>query len=103
MAMDLGANYELTSNIDFSSGLAVAGKYPGMWSSSGFSPIGDPSLQFTGGFDGKAARYVTLRTTCRPMLTSGYSGFGTGGSMGDLSLQNATVPGLGYVGGVAGV
>ena len=40
MAMDLGASYKLASNIDFSSGLAVGGRYPGMWSASGFSPIG---------------------------------------------------------------
>jgi hypothetical protein len=36
MAMDLGASYRLTSNIDFSSGLAAGGKYPGMWSPDGF-------------------------------------------------------------------
>ena len=41
MAMDLGASYRLASNIDFSSGLAVGGRYPGMWSASGFSPIGN--------------------------------------------------------------
>ena len=41
MAMDLGASYRLISNIDFSSGLVVGGKYPGMWSASGFSPIGN--------------------------------------------------------------
>ena len=53
MAMDLGASYRLASNIDFSSGLAVGGKYPGMWSSSGFSPIGNYSTQFAGSFDGQ--------------------------------------------------
>ncbi len=103
MAMDLGANYKLTSNIDFSSGLAVAGKYPGMWSSSGFSPIGDPSLQFTGGFDGQGRAIRNLAIDLPSDAYVGLFGFiGTGGSVGNLSLQNATITGLGYVGGVTG-
>ena len=65
MAMDLGANYKLTSNIDFSGGLAVGGKYPGMWSSSGFSPIGDLSNQFAGSFDGQG-RVISNLAIDRP-------------------------------------
>ncbi len=47
MAMDLDASYRLTSNIDFSGGF-TGGKYPGMWSPDGFSPIGDLFSQFAG-------------------------------------------------------
>ena len=49
MAMNLGASYTLAGNIDLGSSLAaVGGKYPGMWSSAGFVPIGNGSTKFTG-------------------------------------------------------
>ena len=103
MAMDLSASYRLTSNIDFSSGLAVGGKFPGMWSASGFSPIGDVSTAFTGSFDGQG-RTISNLVINRP--SDAYIGlFGTigiGGSASNLSLQNANVTGLAYVGGLTG-
>ena len=46
MAINLGASYTLAGNIDFGSSLAaVGGKYPGMWSSAGFVPIGNACHQ----------------------------------------------------------
>ena len=103
MAMDLSASYRLTSNIDFSSGLGVGGKFPGMWSATGFSPIGDVSTAFTGSFDGEG-RTISNLVINRP--SDAYIGlFGTigiGGSASNLSLQNANVTGLAYVGGLTG-
>ena len=103
MAMDLGASYTLASNIDFSSGLAVGGKFPGMWSASGFSPVGDLSGQFTGSLDGQGHVISNLAIDLPSAAYVGLFGtIGIGGSVGNLSLQNATVTGLGYVGGLAG-
>lgn len=104
MAMDLGANYKLTSNIDFSGGLAVGGKYPGMWSSSGFSPIGDLSNQFAGSFDGQG-RVISNLAIDRP--STDYVGlFGyaqTGAALSNVSLQAATIIGANRVGTLAGL
>ena len=103
MAMDLGASYRLISNVDFSSGLAVGGKYPGMWSSSGFSPIGDLPSQFTGSLDGQGHVISNLTINLPSAAYVGLFGaIGVGGSASNLSLQNATVTGLGYVGGLTG-
>ena len=58
MAMNLGASYTLAGNIDFGSSLAaVGGKYPGMWSSAGFVPIGSTATKFTGAFDGQGLHH----------------------------------------------
>jgi filamentous hemagglutinin family protein len=103
MAMDLGANYKLASAIDFSSGLAAGGKYPGMWSSSGFSPIGNLSTQFTGSLDGQSHVISNLAINLPSDAYIGLFGsIGTGGSVSNLGLQNATITGLGYVGGLTG-
>ncbi|MEH2607817.1 beta strand repeat-containing protein [Bradyrhizobium sp. AZCC 1693] len=103
IAMNLGASYKLASDIDFSSGLAVGGKHPGMWSSSGFSPIGNSSTQFTGGFDGQGHAIRNLAINLPSTAYVGLFGaIGVGGSASNLSLQNATVTGLGYVGGLTG-
>ena len=49
MAMNFGASYTLAGSIDLGPSLAaVGGKYPGMWSSAGFVPIGNGSTKFTG-------------------------------------------------------
>ena len=61
MAMNLGASYTLAGNIDLGSSLAaVGGKYPGMWSSAGFVPIGSGSTKFTGAFDGQGRTIANL-------------------------------------------
>ncbi|WP_426527027.1 MBG domain-containing protein [Bradyrhizobium sp. McL0615] len=103
MAMDPNASYRLTSNIDFSSGLAAGGKYPGMWSPSGFSPIGDLSSQFGGSLDGQGHAISNLAINRPSDAYIGLIGYiGTGGSVSNLGLQNATITGNGYVGGLTG-
>ena len=103
MAMDLGASYRLTSNIDFSSGLAVGGRYPGMWSSSGFSPIGDYSTQFAGSFDGQGRVISNLAINLPSTNYVGLFGYiRTGGAVSNVSLQAATITGQDRVGILAG-
>ena len=104
MAMDLGASYKLASNIDFSSGLAVGGKYPGMWSSSGFSPIGDYSNQFTGSFDGQGHVISNLTIDLPSTNYVGLFGYtGAGATLSNVSLQAATVAGATRVGILVGL
>ena len=104
MAMDLGASYRLASNIDFSSGLAVGGKYPGMWSSSGFSPIGDYSNPFAGTFDGQGRVISNLAIDLSSTNFVGLFGYTeVGAALSNVSLQAATVAGAGRVGILVGL
>ena len=68
---------------------AVGGKYPGMWSSAGFVPIGD-ATKFTGSFDGQG-RTISNLTINRP--TNDYVGLfgyvGIGGTVQDVGLLGA--------------
>ena len=71
MTMNFGASYTLAGNIDLGSSLAaVGGKYPGMWSSAGFVPIGNGSTKFTGAFDGQGRTIANLRSIDRPPPTA---------------------------------
>ena len=67
------------------------------------SPIGSSSDQFAGSLDGQS-RAISNLAINRP--SDAYVGlFGaieTGGSVSNLSLQNATITGNGYVGGITG-
>ncbi len=102
MAMNLDASYRLTSNIDFSSGL-VGGKYPGMWSSAGFSPIGNLFTQFTGSLDGQNHVISNLSINLPSTNYVGLFGYTTATStLSNVSLQAATVAGLNRVGILAG-
>ena len=104
MAMNLGASYKLTSNIDFSSDLAVGGKYPGMWSASGFSPIGDTATKFTGAFNGQG--YTIANLTINRPTTDGVGLFGyvgAGVTVQDVGLLGAAVTGRNNVGALAGI
>jgi hypothetical protein len=104
MAMDLGAGYKLAANVDFSSGLAVGGKYPGMWGSTGFSPIGDLSSPFTGTFDGQGHVISNLAINLPSTSYVGLFGYTTATStLSNVSLQAATVTGLNRVGILAGM
>ena len=104
MAMDLGASYKLASNIDFSSGLAVGGKYPGMWSASGFSPIGDYSNQFAGSFDGQGRVISNLAIDLPSTNYVGLFGYArAGAALSNVSLQAATVAGAARVGILVGM
>ena len=104
MAMDLGASYRLASNIDFSSGRAVGGKYPGMWSSSGFSPIGDYYNHFAGNFHGQGRVISNLAIDLSSTNFVGLFGHaGAGAALSNVSLQAATVAGAGRVGILVGL
>ena len=104
MAMNLGASYKLTSNIDFSSEVAVGGKYPGMWSSSGFSPIGNPSSQFTGSFDGQNLVISNLAIDLPSTNYVGLFGYASAtATLSNASLQAASIAGATGVGTLAGL
>jgi filamentous hemagglutinin family protein len=104
MAMDLGASYKLASAIDFSSGLAVAGKYPGMWSSSGFSPIGNVPTQFTGSFDGQGHAISNLAIDLPSTNYVGLFGYASAtAKLNNVSLQAASISGATGVGTLAGL
>ena len=104
MAMNFGASYKLTSNIDFSSDLATGGKYPGMWSSAGFSPIGSTATKFTGAFNGQGYTIANLtinRPTTDEVGLFGYVGAGV--TVRDAGLLGAAVTGRNNVGALAGI
>ena len=103
MAMNLDASYRLTSHIDFSGGF-VGGKYPGMWSPAGFSPIGDLFTQFTGSLDGQNHVISNLTINLPSTNYVGLFGYTTATStLSNVSLQAATVTGLNRVGILAGL
>ena len=90
MAMNLDASYRLTSNIDFSGGF-VGGKYPGMWSPTGFSPIGNLSTRFTGSLDGQNHVISNLTIDLPSTNYVGLFGYTTATStLSNVSLQAAT-------------
>jgi filamentous hemagglutinin family protein len=102
MAMNLDASYRLTSNIDFSGGF-VGGKYPGMWSPTGFSPIGNLFTQFTGSLDGQNHVISNLTINLPSTNYVGLFGYTTATStLSNVSLQAATVTGLNRVGTLTG-
>jgi hypothetical protein len=104
MAMNLGASYTLAGNIDLGSSLAaVGGKYPGMWSSAGFVPIGSTATKFTGAFNGQGYTIANLtinRPTTDDVGLFGYVGAGV--TVQDVGLLGAAVTGRNYVGALAG-
>ena len=104
MTMNLGASYTLAGNIDLSSSLAaVGGKYPGMWSSAGFVPIGSTATKFTGAFNGQG-RTITNLTINRPTTDDvGLFGYvGAGVTVQDVGLLGTAVTGRNEVGALAG-
>ena len=105
MAMDLGASYTLAGNIDLGSSLAaVGGKYPGMWSSAGFVPIGSTATKFTGAFNGQGYTIANLtinRPTTDDVGLFGYVGAGV--TVQDVGLLGAAVTGRNNVGALAGI
>ena len=105
MAMNFGASYTLAGNIDLSSSLAaVGGKYPGMWSSAGFVPIGSTATKFTGAFNGQGYTIANLtinRPTTDEVGLFGYVGAGV--TVRDVGLLGAAVTGRNQVGALAGI
>ena len=95
MTMNLGASYTLAGNIDLGSSLAaVGGKYPGMWSSAGFDPIGSGTAKFTGAFDGQGRTIANL-TINRPSAANvGLFGYiGSSATISDIGLVGVNVSG----------
>ncbi|MBI1205279.1 MAG: hypothetical protein GC182_22475, partial [Rhodopseudomonas sp.] len=87
MGMDLTASYTLANNIDAS---ATAGSdASGMWTTVGFSPVGNENGTFKGTFDGQG-HTITGLTINRPSTTY-VALFG--------QTENATVKNVGLVGG----
>ena len=105
MSMNLGASYTLAGNIDLGSSLAaVNGKYPGMWSSAGFFPIGSTATKFTGAFNGQGYTIANLtinRPTTDDVGLFGYVGAGV--TVRDAGLLGAAVTGRNNVGALAGI
>ncbi|KAB7774317.1 hypothetical protein CEK69_00715 [Xanthomonas sp. LMG 12462] len=101
MAYNMAANYSLSADIDASQ--TAGSNASGMWSSAGFSPVGDSNNAFTGSLDG-ANRTISALTIARGG-TSYVGLFGNTGAASrivNLALTGATVTGTAYVGGVAG-
>ncbi|MCW0391808.1 MBG domain-containing protein [Xanthomonas sacchari] len=101
MAYNMAANYSLSADIDASQ--TAGSNASGMWSSAGFSPVGDSNNAFTGSLDG-ANRAISALTIARGG-TSYVGLFGNTGAASrivNLALTGATVTGTAYVGGVAG-
>ncbi|XQA61879.1 MBG domain-containing protein [Xanthomonas sacchari] len=101
MAYNMAANYSLSADIDASQ--TAGSNASGMWSSAGFSPVGDSNNAFTGSLDG-ANRAISGLTIARGG-TSYVGLFGNTGAASrivNLALTGATVTGTAYVGGVAG-
>ncbi|UYK85851.1 filamentous hemagglutinin N-terminal domain-containing protein [Xanthomonas sacchari] len=101
MAYNLAANYSLSADIDASQ--TAGSNASGMWSSAGFSPVGDSNNAFTGSLDG--TNHTISGLTIARGGTSYVGLFGNTGAASrivNLALTGATVTGTAYVGGVAG-
>ena len=82
----------------------MGGKYPDMWSASGFSPIGDYSNQFAGSFDGQGRVISNLAIDLPSTNHVGLFGYaGAGAALSNVSLQAAIVAGAARVGILAGM
>ena len=100
MALDPTASYTLARNIDASE--TAGTNAAGMWSTAGFSPVGNISTPFTGTFDG-FGHSISGFTIDRP--TQNYVGLfgGTDGALvRNVGLVGGFVSGKSYVGGVVG-
>ncbi|MCI2243084.1 filamentous hemagglutinin N-terminal domain-containing protein [Xanthomonas sp. PPL568] len=101
MAYNLAASYSLSADIDASQ--TAGSNASGMWSSAGFSPVGDSTGAFTGSLNG--ANHTIAGLTIARGGASYVGLFGNTGlasQIGNLALTGATVVGTAYVGGVAG-
>ena len=107
MAMNLNANYKLANDINLASALANPS---GMWSSQGFSPVGQPSNGFAGSFDGRGNTIsgLAIAPTDPGVNNIGLFGFNTGiirnVSLTDVSITanpNADAPSQ-FVGALVG-
>ncbi|MCM2308405.1 MAG: filamentous hemagglutinin N-terminal domain-containing protein, partial [Sulfuritalea sp.] len=104
MAVNLSGNYKLAGNIDLGPALAaVSGKYPGMWGSAGFVPVGNASGKFTGTLEGQGHLIDNLFINRPGTNYAGLFGYmDTGSSVKNLGLENAKVTGGVFVGALVG-
>ncbi|MBU2067457.1 MAG: filamentous hemagglutinin N-terminal domain-containing protein, partial [Gammaproteobacteria bacterium] len=101
MAYNLGAHYTLAKDIDAS---ATSGSNAsGMWSTSGFVPVGDNSNPFTGTFNGLSHTISDLVINRSGTSYVGLFGYTSSASMiSDIGLVGGSVQGRDNVGGMVG-
>ncbi|WP_076591401.1 GLUG motif-containing protein [Herminiimonas arsenitoxidans] len=101
MALNLSASYTLSGNINATE---TNGSSPsGMWTTAGFSPIGNNTNRFTGTFDGQNHAISNLFIN-RP--TTDYVGLfrytASSGLIRNIGLLGGSVSGKDFVGGLVG-
>jgi len=106
MAMNLGANYTLATNLY---ALATAGSVSDVWANSTFVSIGGlsttttPSTSFTGNFNGLGHTISNLTINLPNNYFVGLFGStGSGSTIQNVGLLNVTVSGINNVGGLVG-
>ncbi len=97
MVLDPTAHYILANDIDAS---ATHGQ--DVWLGSSFRPVGSVFDNFTGSLDGLYHRIDNLYIDRSGANYVGLFGLIDGGTVRNLGLNNATVTGFNYVGGLAG-
>ena len=99
MAYDLGASYTLSANVDASE--TSGSNASGMWTTSGFSPVGNSTVAFSGSLDGESHTIADL--TINRSSTDNVGLFGEiSGNINNLGLVGGSVSGYGGVGGLVG-
>jgi len=99
MAYDLGASYTLSANVDASE--TSGSNASGMWTTSGFSPVGNSTVAFSGSLDGQSHTIADL--TINRSSTDNVGLFGEiSGNINNLGLVGGSVSGYGGVGGLVG-
>ena len=102
MAYNLAANYTLSADIDASQ--TAGSTASGMWSSAGFSPVGNENGAFAGSLDGGNHTIAGLTLARGGQSYVGLFGNTAAASrISNLALTGANVSGLAYVGSIAGL
>ncbi|WP_266171361.1 YDG domain-containing protein [Dyella subtropica] len=108
MAVNPAANYALGNGIDASE--TSGSNASGMWSTSGFMPVGHSAYAFTGSLEGNS-QLISGLSINEPSSVAGqpaidYAGLfgyiGAGGAASDVGMVNASVSGVDHVAALAG-
>jgi len=93
VSMNLGASYMLANNIDLGPALATDanGKYPGMWGSAGFAPIGTNSIPFVGVLNGSEHIIDHLGINSSARDVGLFGAIGSTGLVSNLGLTNIAI------------
>ena len=103
MALNPAASYTLGHSFDMTRDMtSVSGQSPGIWSGSGFVPVGDPNTPFTGNFNGGGYTITGLMVSRPGTDYVGLFGSAAYGTVSNLGLINEFVSGHSYVGGLIG-